>query len=196
MNSQTQSHIDPDPSSDQAIKGWIGSLGSHDPNVRKTAYGRLTGIGKPAMPALIQLTADPEPELRREAAAILGDIGDPTSIPTLIDLLVDEAFEVRWRAGREPGQNEARRVSSRCFKRCAIVTVSTQSGSWKALIIFFGNSMRKVIWAPRRNKFSRRLTNRCANLPFRRRPSGHWKRSTTSRSISQRRARSRQAKAN
>ena len=98
MNSQTQSHIDPDPSSDQAIKGWIGSLGSHDPNVRKTAYGRLTGIGKPAMPALIQLTADPEPELRREAAAILGDIGDPTSIPTLIDLLVDEAFEVRWRA--------------------------------------------------------------------------------------------------
>ena len=84
--------------SQETIKAWIDSLGSQDPAERKQAQSHLVGIGKPAAAALIQLTANPKSEVRREAALILGDIRDPAAIPVLINMLVDEAFEVRWRA--------------------------------------------------------------------------------------------------
>ena len=76
----------------------IHKLASHDPNERIRAQIRLTEIGKPAFDILVQMTTKPEIDLRREAAAVLGEMRDPSAIPALINLLVDEAFEVRWRA--------------------------------------------------------------------------------------------------
>ncbi len=98
MNSHIKSDMDHDTHSALTIRKLIALIGSRDPNERRTAQERLTGIGKGAVPALILLTASPEAELRREGAALLGDIGDRSAIPALINLLVDEAFEVRWRA--------------------------------------------------------------------------------------------------
>jgi HEAT repeat protein len=92
------SHSNRPPASNKTIKELIDLLGSKDPMERNHAQYHLIEIGKPAVAALIILTAQPETELRREAASILGDIHDPSTIPTLIDLLVDRAFEVRWRA--------------------------------------------------------------------------------------------------
>ncbi len=93
-----KANIDPTPTSREAINKLIRELASHDPNERIRAQIRLTEIGKPALDILVQMTTKPEIDLRREAAAVLGEMRDPSAIPALINLLVDEAFEVRWRA--------------------------------------------------------------------------------------------------
>ncbi|HUH97912.1 MAG TPA: HEAT repeat domain-containing protein [Anaerolineales bacterium] len=93
-----KSHFNRPSASKETINKLIGSLGSHDPTERNKAQIRLAGIGRPAVSALIKLASRPEAALRREAASVLGDIGAPSAIPSLIELLVDEAFEVRWRA--------------------------------------------------------------------------------------------------
>ncbi len=93
-----KSHIDRPATSRKTINELINLLSSKVPTERNTAQDRLSAIGKPAVPALIKLTTQPEPELRREAAAILGNIHTSSAIPALINLLEDEAPEVRWRA--------------------------------------------------------------------------------------------------
>ena len=91
-------HFNRPSASKETIRKLIDALGSRDPTKRHQAHNRLSEFGGKAIPALIKLTADPKPELRREAASILGDIHDPSGIPALINLLDDEAYEVRWRA--------------------------------------------------------------------------------------------------
>ena len=93
-----KSHFNRPSASKQAISKLITSLKSNDATERNKAQNHLIEIGKPAVPAIIKLTTESEPELRREAVSILGDIGGPSAILALINLLVDEAFEVRWRA--------------------------------------------------------------------------------------------------
>jgi HEAT repeat protein len=93
-----KSHFNRPAASRKTISELINLLSSKDQTQRNRAQNRLSEIGKSAVPALIKLTTQPEPGLRREAAAILGDIHAPSAIPALIDLLDDEAFEVRWRA--------------------------------------------------------------------------------------------------
>ena len=93
-----KTHFNRPPASKEAISKSISLLDSGNPTKRHQAYNRLSEIGEKAVPALIQLTADSKSERRREAAAVLGDIHDPSAIPALIHLLDDEAFEVRWRA--------------------------------------------------------------------------------------------------
>lgn len=73
-------------------------LKSKDPHERKKAQYELIDIGKPAIQPLLQMVHDPDVEVRREITAILGELADPSAIPSLIDLMDDEAFEVRWRA--------------------------------------------------------------------------------------------------
>ena len=93
-----ETHINRIPASKGDIEQLIQELTSHDSNERMNAQIRLTEIGKPAVPILIEMTTKPEPNLRREAAFVLGEMHEPSAIRALIDLLVDEAFEVRWRA--------------------------------------------------------------------------------------------------
>ena len=93
-----KSHVNRPPVSKETIHTLINSLSSDDPTERNRAQNRLSKIGKPAVNALITLTSQPQAALRREAASILGEIRVPSAIPALINLLVDEAFEVRWRA--------------------------------------------------------------------------------------------------
>lgn len=47
----------------------------------------LVGIGSPAVPALIEALKDESPDVRRHAAALLGDIGDVSAISALVDAL-------------------------------------------------------------------------------------------------------------
>jgi len=93
-----KSHFNRSSASKETINKLIKSLSSKDPVERHRAQIRLSEIGKPAVAALIKLTAGLEPELRHDAASILGDIRAPSAIPALINLLDDQAFEVRWRA--------------------------------------------------------------------------------------------------
>ena len=74
------------------------ALGSKDPTARKKAQITLAGIGKQAVPALLQSVHRPEAEVRRQIAAIFGEIKDPSTVPALIDMLEDSSYEVRWRA--------------------------------------------------------------------------------------------------
>jgi len=45
--------------------------------------------GAPAVPALIQALGDSDRAVRRAAAWVLGDLGDPQAVPALIQALVD-----------------------------------------------------------------------------------------------------------
>lgn len=65
---------------------------------RRAAIRQLELRGKSAVPEIIVVTTSRDPEVRREAADLLGRIKDESSIPILIDMLEDPKFEVRWRA--------------------------------------------------------------------------------------------------
>ena len=93
-----KSHLYQSSSTKKSIHESISLLNSRDPDQRNRAREFLLHAGKPAITALISSTAQPNAELRREVVSILGDMQDLSAIPTLINLLVDEAFEVRWRA--------------------------------------------------------------------------------------------------
>jgi HEAT repeat protein len=73
-------------------------LDSSDPEERRQAAYHLAEIGAPAVPSLLKLLGTADPALRKTAALVLGDIGDPSSLPELINHLDDNALEVRWRA--------------------------------------------------------------------------------------------------
>jgi hypothetical protein len=61
-------------------------------------WDKLVGIGKPALPALIHLMQDADPEVRKKAIQALGDIGDRDAGPTLTTALGDADQQVRWEA--------------------------------------------------------------------------------------------------
>ncbi|MFZ0452560.1 MAG: HEAT repeat domain-containing protein [Ignavibacteriaceae bacterium] len=65
---------------------------------RKIARYELVKIGKPAVEYLSKLLKAPKEFTRWEAIKTLGQIGDPESIPVLIDALENEDFDIRWMA--------------------------------------------------------------------------------------------------
>lgn len=93
-----KSHFNPLSTSPGTINKLIESLSSKDLSERTQAEYRLIEIGNPAVTALIQMASQNKSDHRWKAASILGDIRDPSAISTLINLLIDETVEVRWRA--------------------------------------------------------------------------------------------------
>ncbi len=88
--------FEPPPAS-RAFESW---------SLRETIEDALTRIGPATVPELRRWLADPNPEVRRHAANLLGRIGPKAfdAIPDLIIMLDDENANVRKHAARALGQ--------------------------------------------------------------------------------------------
>jgi HEAT repeat protein len=69
-------------------------------------------LGSPLLDELVAYLSDPVPEVRREMAQVLMEIGDPAAIPYLKPLLSDPNSEVADRANRAIARLEREGVSS------------------------------------------------------------------------------------
>ena len=76
----------------------IRALSSEDPDVRRSAAESFVAMGSTATESLIPLLGEKNPVLRKEAAYILGAIGDAESIDPLIGSLEDRDSDVRLAA--------------------------------------------------------------------------------------------------
>jgi uncharacterized protein (DUF302 family) len=83
---------------DPAIQSLIMNLSSSDEILRIHSRESLVKIGKPAVPQLVEALMRGNHWLRWEAAKTLGEIGDPTAAPALVEALKDEEFDVQWLA--------------------------------------------------------------------------------------------------
>ncbi|UCG83565.1 MAG: HEAT repeat domain-containing protein [Dehalococcoidia bacterium] len=82
------------------ISSFIADLSSKDGQVRKNARMFLVAIGGPAVPILIKALADPNKQVRWEAAYSLVTIRDSAAVHALVRALEDEVFDVRWLAAK------------------------------------------------------------------------------------------------
>jgi HEAT repeat protein len=80
------------------VESLIINLASHDRRIRRQAREYLVAMGKAVIPVLLTTLIDPSGQVRRQAARVLGEIGDPAAASGLVKALEDEALEVRWRA--------------------------------------------------------------------------------------------------
>ncbi|MEN6395163.1 MAG: HEAT repeat domain-containing protein, partial [Methanoregula sp.] len=64
-------------------------------DVSRRAALALTTIGEPSVEPLIDALSNQNPGIRKEAAAVLGQIGNTKAIPTLIETLADPERSVR-----------------------------------------------------------------------------------------------------
>jgi HEAT repeat protein len=95
-----------------SVKPLIALLKDEHKGVRRAATEKLSAIGAPAVPALVEALADPDPRVRAGAIEGLGDIGRPKDvrdrsrkelaqvIPALEKMQKDEDAEVRQQAER------------------------------------------------------------------------------------------------
>jgi hypothetical protein len=84
--------------SNEGIGALINMLNNEDGQVRRQARLALVYRGFDAVPDLIRALSYPDRDVRWEAAKALGEIGDPSSAPALVEALEDERFGVRWLA--------------------------------------------------------------------------------------------------
>ncbi len=82
-------------SSDLSVSQAVTDLTSADRRKRIGALNRLRGEKHPDIAAVIALLDDPDDEIRRLAAEVLGLNGDPAAVPALIEALSDDVGEVR-----------------------------------------------------------------------------------------------------
>jgi HEAT repeat protein len=80
----------------ESIPSLIEKLSDEDGLTRERARHTLVLIGKPAVPALLDLVESPVKRARWEAAKTLSEIGDPSSVPALVGLLADRESDIRW----------------------------------------------------------------------------------------------------
>ncbi|MCW5850601.1 MAG: HEAT repeat domain-containing protein [Anaerolineae bacterium] len=78
------------------VETWMTRLHSHDAVQRQEAYHALVGLGKLALPALVDAMTDGDDRVRFEAAKALVEIHDPKAVPALIGALEDERSPIRW----------------------------------------------------------------------------------------------------
>ncbi len=95
-----QDEVNTSSVSDEAaeIHAFITDLGSADLQDRKRAAENLIAVGQAATSPLLTATTLPNPRIRWEATNLLGQIGGPEAITTLINCLEDDVLDVRWRA--------------------------------------------------------------------------------------------------
>jgi len=74
------------------------SLGNK--KLQEQAHDYAVELGRPLLNELVTYLADPVPEVRKEMAQVLMEIGDPAAIPYLKPLLSDPDVEVADRANR------------------------------------------------------------------------------------------------
>ncbi len=82
------------------IKNLILGLATYDDATRMNARLALLGIGRQAIPFLVEALKDRNDMVRWEATNIISEIGDPEAAPALVKILEDEEFGIRWTAAR------------------------------------------------------------------------------------------------
>ena len=92
----TLRHVDIEDPTDPRIPPLLSDLAGGNPVVRERARETLVAIGKPVVPALIQMLSYRRPLARWEAAKALCGIADPLAATALVNALDDEDDEVRW----------------------------------------------------------------------------------------------------
>jgi HEAT repeat protein len=79
------------------IDGLIALLSHPDTRVQEQAASALATLGARATRYLIGELDDFDPKVRLGIVEALGDIGDPSAVPSLVELLsVEKSGEVRW----------------------------------------------------------------------------------------------------
>lgn len=86
-----------------AVRALCEAVWSGGPSWRLAAEEVLVRIGLPAVPTVIRLLNAPVWEVRREATAVLGRIGDRAATPALVIRLTDETAWVRAQAAEALG---------------------------------------------------------------------------------------------
>jgi hypothetical protein len=81
---------------DARIPSLLCSLAGGDPVAREKARETLVAVGRPVVPALIQLLSNRRPLARWEAAKALCGIADPLAATALVNALDDTDDDVRW----------------------------------------------------------------------------------------------------
>lgn len=85
-------------SPDKTISSWIAELSSSDDSKRKNARLQLIGVGKSAIPGLIEVLSSGNRNARWEATKVLRVLKDPAAAVPLVEALKDEDIGVRWSA--------------------------------------------------------------------------------------------------
>ncbi len=102
---------EPEPTVQLAYCFALARLGQHEfvdrialslasPKLQEQAHAYAVELGSPLLSELVTYLSDPVPEVRREMALVLMEIGDPAAIPYLKPLLSDPDTEVADRANR------------------------------------------------------------------------------------------------
>jgi HEAT repeat protein len=141
---------DPDPLLRQVAVWALGDIGDArdagalgkalldtDPEVRVAATEGLTYMGeaaRPTVPALRIVLRDAEPEVRANAAYVLGELGDEGALRELIAMLRDPCADVRWSATVALGNlgRFARPAVPALAVR--VVEVRALEGAWKSAV--------------------------------------------------------------
>ncbi|PKL55548.1 MAG: hypothetical protein CVV35_09395, partial [Methanomicrobiales archaeon HGW-Methanomicrobiales-6] len=71
--------------------------------IAKERWGNLLSMGPAAVGPLIAVLNDRDDSIRRRAAKVLGEIGDPRAVPALIGLLHDDYYSIRREAAAALG---------------------------------------------------------------------------------------------
>jgi HEAT repeat protein len=79
-----------------SLGSLLAALGSYDGVMRQYARQALVAIGGPSVAPLIEALADPNDDVRWEAAKALGQISDPAAAPALVNAMEDENSGIRW----------------------------------------------------------------------------------------------------
>ncbi len=83
------------PWAPRKIADTIQDLSCPDWAIRRDAIRRVVGAGRWMVPFLLVALKNPDPQNRMEAAYCLGRIGDPVSVPSLVEVLEqDPAYDV------------------------------------------------------------------------------------------------------
>src|SRR5687768_6826209 len=84
---------------------WLSFWNSGKGDRRRTAFGHLSEIGEPAIPALIDLVRDHDGPVRSGALDVLGKMGPraASAVPELIEMLNDGPTGLRLRVARALG---------------------------------------------------------------------------------------------
>jgi HEAT repeat protein len=81
-----------------SLDGAIADLSSGDPDKRRIASELLIAAGSKAVPPLIQTLESGHSSATKEAALILGAIGDARAVKPLVAVLEDRDADLRWAA--------------------------------------------------------------------------------------------------
>lgn len=87
-----------------ALESLIPLLYSDSPFIRNTAIEILIGMGSKAVPRVSALRGDPDPDIRKFSADILGAVGGRESLSALLGLLDDSNDNVRHAAAEALGR--------------------------------------------------------------------------------------------